>query len=192
MLRRSKSRTREIYFHEDDYCQQQLLPCEAADYANAEIRKITEFANAHRDPGGAGWTDVYARKHSPCELRTLNLTRELFASAVATVLPPFDIVYTGYGSHREQCKRTGAWGISQTCALFADWSDNGVITNVWAGFFDNDEAAIRTAANAIAAASEMHPLIYVDWAWGYMCEASDQQAFASLLSKKLGAIEANS
>ena len=33
----------EIYFHEDDYCQQQLLPREAVAYVTAELGKIDEF-----------------------------------------------------------------------------------------------------------------------------------------------------
>jgi hypothetical protein len=49
---------REIYFHEDDYCQQQLLPREASAYARAEVQKIGEFAESHRVPGGRGWTDI--------------------------------------------------------------------------------------------------------------------------------------
>ena len=35
---------REIYFHEDDYCQQELLPRESLAYAEAEVKKVAEFA----------------------------------------------------------------------------------------------------------------------------------------------------
>jgi hypothetical protein len=51
-----------------------------------------------------------------------------------------------------------------------------------------DEASIRAASRAVAALSAFHPLVYVDWAWGYRCQASDENAFASLLRNKLKTI----
>jgi hypothetical protein len=182
---------REIYFHEDDYCQQQLLPRGAGAYAEAEIKRIGEFANAHRAPGGTGWTDIYVRQEAPVELRTLGIDRALFAQTAAPFLPPFDVVYTGYSSHREECKKTAAWGRSQGCALLADWDEEGIIANVWAEFFEQEEASIVAGTRALAALGKLHPLVYVDWAWGYTCDASDEDLFASMLRKKLKTIDEN-
>ena len=190
MLRlfRRLSRNREIYFHEDDYCQQQLLPRGAAAHVETEIGKIDDFADAHRAPGGLGWTEMYARKEAPVELRTLGIEKELFAQTVSPFLPPFDIVYTGYSSHREQCKRTAAWGRSERSALFADWDEEGVICNAWAEFFEEDEASIIAVTRAVASLGRLHALVYVDWAWSYSCDASDEDLFASTLRKKLKTI----
>jgi len=118
---------REIYFHEDDYCQQELLPREALAFADAEIKKIGEFANAHRAPDGAGWTDVYVRQKPPVTFRTIGMTKENFGTIISPHLPPFDLVYTGYSSYRERCRKAAAWGTSQHNALFADWDDEGII-----------------------------------------------------------------
>jgi hypothetical protein len=185
------SAKREIYFHEDDYCQQQLLPREAAAYAGAEIQKIGEFADSHRVPGGLGWTDIYVRKEAPVELRTLRIKRQEFAALVSSFLTSFDVVYTGYSSHREVCRKTGAWGNSQQCALLADWDEDGIIANVWAEFFAEDEESILAASKAVAALGRLHPLVYVDWAWGYTCDASEERAFASMLRAKLDSIAEN-
>jgi hypothetical protein len=182
------SRKREIYFHEDDYCQQQLLPQEAATHATSEIRKIDEFAEAHKAPDGLGWTDVYVRNDAPAQFRVLNLNRERFDALVSPHLPRFDQVFTGYSSHREACVKTAAWGLSQSCALFADWSEDGIVANVWTEFFDSEDASIDAAARAVAALASIHPLIYVDWAWGYTCEAASRDRFASMLKTKLEAI----
>jgi hypothetical protein len=184
-------RQREIYFHEDDYCQRQILPRGAAAYADAEVKKIGEFADAHRAPDGLGWTDIYVREEAPMELRVLKVKKELFADIVSPFLPPFDVVYTGYSSHREQCKRTAAWGTSEQCALFADWDDEGIVANVWAEFFEQDDASILAATRAVAALGKIHPLVYVDWAWRYTCDASEQDAFASMLRTKLKRIADN-
>jgi hypothetical protein len=186
-----KSRNREIYFHEDDYCQQQLLPREATAHAVAEVKKIGEFADAHRVSGGLGWTDMYLRQEAPTEIRTMKMKNEDFAAIVSRFLPAFNVVYTGYSSHREQCKKTAAWGTSQQCALFADWDDDGTITNVWAELFDRDEDSIRIVSKAVAALGNLHPLVYVDWAWGYTCDASEEETFASMLRTKLQTIAEN-
>jgi hypothetical protein len=176
---------REIYFHEDDYCQQELLPREALTYAEAEVKKIGEFADAHRAPDGAGWTEVYVRPKPPVTYRALGMTNEDLDAVISPHLPPFDLVYTGYSSFRERCTKVAAWGTSQQNALFADWDDNGIISNVWTQFFESDEKSLLTASKAVTALGMLHSLIYVDWAWGYTCEVINEDTFASRLRTKL-------
>lgn len=179
---------REKFFHEDDYCRQQLLPAAATEFAEVELRKIAEFADAHRAPGGLGWTAMYAGQQAPVELGILGIQRERFGEIVSEVLPRFDMIYTGFGSHRQQCRNAAAWGRSEQCVLYADWNDDGVIVNVWTEFFEYDEASILAASKAVAALGALHPLVYVDWAWGYTCKASDEEVFASMLRGKLKVI----
>jgi hypothetical protein len=179
---------REIYFHEDDYCQQELLPREALPFAEAQVKQIAEFANAHHAPGDAGWTDLHVRQKPPVTFRTLAMKKDDFAAVVSPHLPPFNLVYTGYGSYRERCKKTAGWGTSQHNALFADWDDEGVITNVWAQFFDSDEKSLLAASKAVAALGTLHSLIYVDWAWSYTCEIINEEAFSLRLRNKLADI----
>jgi len=179
---------REIYFHEDDYCQQELLPHEDLAFAEAEIKKIAELANAHRAPDGAGWPDVYLRQKPPVTFRALGMKKEEFHAVISPHLAPFDLVYTGYNSYRERCKKTAAWGTATHNALLADWDDEGIITNVWAQFFDSDEKSLLAASKAVAALGMLHSLIYVDWAWGYTCELINEEALASRLLSKLADI----
>jgi hypothetical protein len=179
---------REIYFHEDDYCQQELLPREALPFAEAEVKKIAEFANAHRAPGGAGWTDVYVRQKPVVNFRTLGMKKDDLHTAVSPHLPPFDLVSTGYSSYRERFRKAAAWGTSQHNALFADWDDDGKITNVWAQFFDSDEKFLLAASKAVAALGMLRSIFYVDWAWGYTCEIINEEALASSLRSKLADI----
>jgi hypothetical protein len=179
---------RQIYFHEDDYCQQELLPREALPYAEAEIKKIAEFANSHRAPDGAGWTDVYVRQKPPVNFCALGMKKEEFDTVISPHLPPFDLVYTGYSSYRERCRKAAAWGTSQQNAIFVDWDDESIITNVWAQFFDSDEKSISAASKSIAALGMLHSLIYVDWAWSFACEILNEDAFAARLRSKLADI----
>ncbi len=153
------SHAREIYFHEDDYCQQELLPRGAAAHAEGELNKIGDFADAHRAPGGLGWTDIYIGQEAPVKLRALGIEKEVFAQTVSRFLQPFESVLTGYSSYRQRCNNTGAWGRSDACALFAEWDHDGIITHAWAEFFDEDEASVLAAARAIAALGKLRPLV---------------------------------
>ncbi len=191
------SHEREIYFHEDDYCQQELLPRGAAAHAEGEVNKIGEFADAHRAPSGLGWTDIYIRKEAPVKLRALGIEMEVLAQTVSRFLQPFDLVLTGYSSYRKRCNDTRAWGRSEGCALFAKWDQDGIVSHIWAEFFDQDEASILAATQAVAALGRLYPLVYVDWAYGYTCDAADEDSFAAMLRNKLKEIwsrgsEANS
>lgn len=180
---------REIYFHEDDYCQQELLPRDALAYAEAEVMRIADFAEAHRAPDDAGWTDMYVRPKPPVNFRALGVNKEDFDAIISPHLPPFDLVYTGYSSYRERCRKAAAWGTDQHNAIFANWDDEGIITNVWTQFFDSDEKSLLAASKAVSALGMLHSIIYVDWAWGYTCEIINGEAFASHLRAKLADIE---
>jgi hypothetical protein len=187
-LFQSSSAKREIYFHEDDYCQQELLPREALAFVEREIKKSDEFAAAHVAPGGIGWTDLYIRQDPPMTVSALRMTREDFDAAISPYLPSFDRVYTGYSTYRERCKKAAAWGTSQQNAIFVDWDDEGIIKNVWTQFFESDGKSISAASKSIAALGMLHSLIYVDWAWSFVCEIFNEEAFASRLRSKLADI----
>ena len=62
------------FFHEDDYCQVEVLPITARGYCLAEMGRIDDFADAHLD--GAGWTAMYVRGESPQPLASLGITLE--------------------------------------------------------------------------------------------------------------------
>jgi hypothetical protein len=184
----STSAKREIYFHEDDFCQQELLPREGLAYAEAEIKRIDEFADAHRTPGGFGWTKLHIRQNAPVSFRALGIKKEELDAVISPHLAPFDLVYTGYSSYRERCKKTGAWGTAQHNAIFADWDEEDIITNVWTQLFESDEKSLLAATKAVGALGMLHSIIYVDWAWGYTCEIISDESLASALRAKLAEI----
>ena len=49
------------FFHEDDYCQKELLPRSVEALARRQMAEIATFAAAHEAPGG-GWTEMYVRQ----------------------------------------------------------------------------------------------------------------------------------
>ena len=72
---------RKIYFHEDDYCQLEVLPLAARQFCLQEMGEIDAFAEEHRE--GPFYTDMYLREESPETLLQLNLRPEQLAEALA-------------------------------------------------------------------------------------------------------------
>lgn len=193
MLRlfRKRPKPREIYFHEDDYCQQQILPASEKISATDELAKISEFSKEHEAPNGVGWTDVYVRQRTGAGFDALRITRTQLEEAIQEFFPKFDAVYTGYSSYRQECKSTGAWGTSDSCCIFADWNEDDIIQNVWTSFFDDSEDSISLAAQMVSALASYSPLIYIDWAWDYTVDPSNEEEFIRLLKDKLKGIAKN-
>lgn len=181
---------REVFFHEDDYCQQQLTPSADLKRVSKELQNISNFSDAHRASNGIGWTDMYLREDSGRGFGDLGVTRSLLDATLKGVLIPYETVRTGYSSYRELCRNTGAWGLSESCCLFADWNDSEIVQNVWSSFFDGNESSVQAAAKAVHKIAHIAgPLAFVDWAWNYTCDASDEAEFIDLLSKKLQTME---
>lgn len=188
-LLRRYLKPRQIFFHEDDYCQQQILPAAQGGRAVAELEKIQDFSEAHRAKDGLGWDDIYVRNDAAPGLAALGITRKQLDTLLKGLLPSYDRVHAGYSSQRELCQNTGAWGTSEECCLFADWNEAEVIQNIWANFFARDERSLNRAADAVSALAAIAPLVYADWAWGFTCDASDRGRFIKLLRDKLEQIE---
>lgn len=182
---------REIYFHEDDYCQQQIVPQAVEVSTEEELKKISAFSAEHQAPDGVGWTDVYVREEPNLGFGDLGLTKEKFSCLLEGILPRFDTVYTGYSSFRQECTKTAAWGVSEDCCIYADWDENEIIQNVWTSFFDPSEDAVRRIVQAVEKIGENNSLIYVDWAWDYTVRLPPSNDFERKLRDKLSDIEEN-
>ncbi len=72
--------------------------------------------------------------------------------------------------------------------MLAEWDDEGIIDKILAEFLEQDEASVLAATQAVAALGNLHPLVYVDWEWGYTCDVSEEGAFSSMLRTKLNTI----
>ena len=57
-----QSDSRSLFFHEDDFCQIQLLPVEDFRSTQSELNEAGSFAQDHFD--GVGYDDIYVRRGS--------------------------------------------------------------------------------------------------------------------------------
>ncbi len=61
---------RESYFHEDDYCQIEILPIDNLKFCLKQAGKISEFSEKHQN--GIGWDAMYVREENPRKLSELD------------------------------------------------------------------------------------------------------------------------
>src|SRR5688572_17188539 len=88
-----------VWFHEEDYCQIELLPHSAEGFAREEAEAIRVFADAHRAPRGIGWTDLYRQKQPPASMYDLHIELGTLGECIPRTLRPFERVVTGYGTY---------------------------------------------------------------------------------------------
>ena len=163
------------YFHEDDYCQRELLPATSWDYCASELTKINESSEAHRAP--IGWTKMYIRGEAPVRLRDLKLTAPAIESIVGSRLPRYDEVLTGYSTHREPSPRTRAFGTDGGPALYVDLDDDGYVEHAWLDAALTDASVAGWLPALMASLPEADELLFVDWAWGHLQPVADADAW---------------
>ncbi|MEN9493671.1 MAG: hypothetical protein RJA63_4120 [Pseudomonadota bacterium] len=174
---------RTIYFHEDDFCQIQLLPARNWGHCAQQLGELSEFAEAHRAPGG-GWTEVYMRQDEPESIASLALTVDRLGTLLASSLEPFDRVDTGYGSRRDPCEHTRAWGFDEDCAVFLEFAHDGTVQHIWLGLGRPGAEAQRSLLKALGDLGNLHPMLLVDWGWGRLFRADDGASLASYLAER--------
>ena len=183
---------RSVFFHEDDYCQQEILPAAALSYCRSEIEKIDAFASEHRAQDGIGWTDMYVRDAAPQPLVDLNITRERFTELVGAFLEPFEKVTSGAGIHHEPVANTTAFGYDALCVILADWNASGRVEHIWTSIFTDRPERLETTVRALQTLGEAFPLLYVDWAWSFVTPIDPTDALLTRIRDKLTELDQRS
>lgn len=178
--RARKPAERSIYFHEDDYCQIELLPLAARQHCVTQMGIIDDFSARHSD-GGPGYTDIYVRPGAPQPFAGLGISIAALSAAIQPHLPVYDSVFTGYSSYREHCKSTSAWG-DESFTLFAD-HEAEIVRHVWLDF-DNAFEPARVAA-ALRSVPGSDGLLIADWSWSRIALLSDAAALYGYFLQRL-------
>jgi hypothetical protein len=176
---------RRIYFHEDDYCQIEILPVQNYEYCKQEIDKINHFSEEHKVADGIGWTDIYVRDESPITLEELKISIERLTTSLQSVVSKFDFVFTGYSSYREVCKSTFAYGDTDEVVVFFDVDEElNFVKNIWMTLNIRNQVQIDSAIQIFKALSGICKLILVDWGWGFLSELDDNLEIENYLNKR--------
>ena len=175
----------ELSFHEDDYCQIELLPAESESFCLSEVKAIAAFSERHGAPEGIGWTDIYVRKENSIPLSRLGILLSGLRTTLSSIAPEADAVYTGYSRARMKCKQTVAFGTSNELVLFADFDAAGTVEHIWLVLDVRTETQIQTALNMFRVLAEKVSLILVDWGWCFVSKLNEPSALDTYLRQRV-------
>ena len=168
-----------IWFHEDDYCQIELLPRAAEAFARGEAEKIRAFGEAHKAPDGIGWTDIYRAKAPPATVHDLKIHIDKLKECVPPSLGLFERVTTGYSTHVERAERTVAWGREGRALIFADSDELQVVQHIWFDHFGR--SSTDDMRSFLGACTARWDVLLCDWAWTQVVDPRDTSALDSYL-----------
>ena len=173
---------REVCYHEDDYCQLELVAEANWHWCAEQMGKIDEFAAAHK--AEIGWTDMYARSDNPARLLTLAISRSQFVSSMPSSTRPYDRVFTGYSTYRSECKRTIAFGPHDALVAYAELDDNDLVCSVWFTF-DLKSPADVVIATDLALGLSRWPVFVSDWGWSRLLRLTDTAAVSQYFNDRV-------
>lgn len=170
------------FFHEDDYCQIEILPCENLTYCKNQMDEIDGFSEAHRD--GDGFTDIFIREDNPISLAERKIPVTRLEQALGPVLKKYDRVLTGYSSYREECKNAGAFVYNENISVFYD-VDGDVIHHLWLMLVPYTQEELEKGIEALNALASLGDLILADWGWSVVERLQNQAQIAHYMNQRL-------
>lgn len=170
-----------IYFHEDDYCQIEILPLSLWNYCIEEMKKIDEFSAAHQ--AQIGWTDIYLRKENPKSLGDLNISVDNFKKSVEKTLTSYSKVQTGYSSYIEDCGNCLAWGLTERdFTIFINFNDKNLISAIWLDFGILNENKFQVVQETFNNLPKNDELMIADWRWSEVACISEDESLKYYLA----------
>ena len=160
----------EIYFHEDLYCQVEIIPRENSVNLDLENDKINEFSEEHFD--GVGYTDVYARDGHGIKTCERGIQVDELDELITNIgFEKKNEIYTGYGAYKVKCKKTIGYHLDGAI-IYCDFDENQLIQNIWIdGFRFNGKSTFKPQMiQALNELGKRWNLILNDWD---LCEKID-------------------
>jgi hypothetical protein len=161
-----RPKRREIFVHEDDWGETEVLPAECSAWCEDQFARIATFAQAHAAPDGAGWTDVYVRRPAPRRLLDLSISFGDATNALAACLEPFDAVVSGTFSSPDVVPHVLAFGPAPNVGVVLVPHKSGDVVEMISLVLNGEASECSTAKRALAFLPTPTPLIIVDWPRG--------------------------
>lgn len=148
------------FFHEDDYCQTEILPLAAKNFCLKQMNEIDDFSQEHQLESGL-FTDIFIRENTPHGIEELGLRPKQLNEAL-NFLPSYDLVETGYSSYREESEATFGRGNGYGQNFFWSINESGVVNAIW---LDIEVAPITMDMwrKSLISLGETAPVLLADW-----------------------------
>ena len=166
LLLLGRSPRRELFVHEDDWGQIEVLPASCAAWCAQEMARIDAFAAEHRASDGGGWTDMVVRQPTPERLAGLAIPFEAAVGAMAARLPPFDAVVSGTFSAPEPVANARAFGPAHNVGVVFVPDRGGTSVEMIIVILDGEDDACAEVIAALPALPATEPLLLADWLGG--------------------------
>lgn len=162
---------KELYYHEDEYLQIEMMPVSALGRCPAEMSASEGFIATHWD--GTAWTRMYLRLEYSDYLKRLCIPIDEIATKLDSILERVDEVFTGYSTHRERCSNTKAWVFPCGRGLLADYDDEGVVLHLWLAPEPPDVEHFGKFKEVVGVLEAYNQFIIVDWPMDLLLQCSD-------------------
>src|SRR5215471_8749337 len=148
-----------IHIHEDHWGMRDLYPAAALAHASHEERQAAEAGEHNRDPGGAGWTDVYVIQEPTTSYLDVQLPLAKASRALTDLMPRvrkfyatasagFDLARRDpYGSYEEDAH---CYGLHRRCFIKLE-PEGELIKRIWFEANTDDAQELATLRAAILA-----------------------------------------
>jgi hypothetical protein len=162
---------RELYFHEDDYLQVEMMPVSALGHCTDEMRESDAFSATHWN--GTAWTSMYLLDDHSAYLKRLGISIHEIAPRLDSILEPVDEVFTGYSTYRERCSNTKAWVFPCGCGLLADYDADGVVLHLWLVYEPPHVQHFGKFKEVVGVLDAYSQFIIVDWKKSHLLQCAD-------------------
>ncbi len=169
-----------IYFHEDDYCQIELVPRENEGFLIAQGSEIQRSAEKNFD--GYGYKGIHVRSEEPVPLSTKGIALEHMADMLRVRgFRRIDQVFTGYGSHRELAKNTVAFKLDPY-EIYVDHKDC-ILNHVWLYLhWGASPESKQQLIDAFDQIGQNWHLLLAHWPWSLVVDLTDRSAIENYVT----------
>lgn len=156
-----------IFYHEDDFCQIEIVPKENLSHLLKEADNIADFSAEN------GYSDIYVREENKVRLKS----REIDKTELEKLLTELETekhteVITGYGSdYRVKSENTIGFG-KEYSAVYFDF-ENGKVENIWiTNLFGLNHDKVVDVLSKIG---EKWNLVLMDWNSSELIDLSNKE-----------------
>ncbi|MDE6678392.1 MAG: hypothetical protein K2K02_05060, partial [Ruminococcus sp.] len=158
-----------VYFHEDDYCQIEILPLSAKKFCLQQISEIFGFAEKHTEE--YGFSDIYIRNESPHSIQEVGISHEKI-SEILDFLPEFDKVVSEY---TENSQLVFSRGINNHTAVFWEKDEDNIISAMWLGGMYIVPENCHIWRKILTVLGNTAPLMLADWNAGICIDLTNAE-----------------
>lgn len=99
----------DFYLHEDEWGMIELLPRENSAERREMVIEAQAHGEAHRAPGGIGWTEIFVAPTAAVQLGVRNINLAAMAELLGPDWQRYARVTSGYSSYVEDCPSSYAF-----------------------------------------------------------------------------------